>query len=240
MTGATWNFQLNQLPQVPAVLRPFFRTWLRRVSKRYLETLLISLLLIRKNDRAKGQINKECFNPIMIILVAVLVTAIIRICDSIVKELVHSFAPTFRPPDVGGDACPFFGCVLLFMASFWAAFSFLLQPGAMPKVSCSRRALLKLPVLAMLRRLRSRYGAKPCHDFVGRGALVEALDPGPPPGTGSTRKQRQFERVNICTSLAQSSEPAGSDMAIHMTDREDRLVRWLSQVPTIRVKSTKP
>jgi type IV pilus assembly protein PilC len=195
-----------------------------------LETLLDRLATYQEKTIAlKGKIKKAMFYPIMIILVAILVTAVIMIF------VIPSFKSVFT--SFGADLpAPTLMVIAMsdFMVAYWyvvfgIAFGgvyFLLQAWRRsPKVKAAvDRALLKLPVLGEMLQKASiaRWSRTLATTFAAGVPLVEALDSvGPAAGNWvykEATKQVQNE-VNIGTSLAQSMQNTGvfPNMAIQMT-----------------------
>jgi len=195
-----------------------------------LETLLDRLATYQEKTIAlKGKIKKAMFYPIMIILVAVLVTAIIMIF------VIPSFKSVFT--SFGADLpAPTLMVIAMsdFMVAYWyivfgIAFGsvyFLLQAWRRsPKVKAAvDRALLKLPVLGEMLQKASiaRWSRTLATTFAAGVPLVEALDSvGPAAGNWVYKEAtRQVQNeVNIGTSLAQSMQNTGvfPNMAIQMT-----------------------
>ena len=195
-----------------------------------LETLLDRLATYQEKTIAlKGKIKKAMFYPIMIILVAILVTAVIMIF------VIPSFKSVFT--SFGADLpAPTLMVIAMsdFMVAYWyvvfgIAFGgvyFLLQAWRRsPKVKAAvDRALLKLPVLGEMLQKASiaRWSRTLATTFAAGVPLVEALDSvGPAAGNWvykEATKQVQNE-VNVGTSLAQSMQNTGvfPNMAIQMT-----------------------
>ncbi|MGZ9075800.1 MAG: type II secretion system F family protein, partial [Burkholderiaceae bacterium] len=195
-----------------------------------LETLLDRLATYQEKTIAlKGKIKKAMFYPIMIILVAVLVTAIIMIF------VIPSFKSVFT--SFGADLpAPTLMVIAMsdFLVAYWYVIAgvvfgglyFLLQAWRRsPKVKAAvDRALLKLPVLGEMLEKASiaRWSRTLATTFAAGVPLVEALDSvGPAAGNWvykEATKQVQNE-VNIGTSLAQSMQNTGvfPNMAIQMT-----------------------
>src|SRR5918993_68186 len=195
-----------------------------------LETLLDRLATYQEKTIAlKGKIKKAMFYPIMIILVAILVTAVIMIF------VIPSFKSVFT--SFGADLpAPTLMVIAMsdFMVAYWyvvlgiafGSFYFLLQAWRRsPKVKAAvDRALLKLPVLGEMLQKASiaRWSRTLATTFAAGVPLVEALDSvGPAAGNWvykEATKQVQNE-VNIGTSLAQSMQNTGvfPNMAIQMT-----------------------
>jgi type IV pilus assembly protein PilC len=195
-----------------------------------LETLLDRLAMYQEKTIAlKGKIKKALFYPVMIILVAILVTAVIMIF------VIPSFKSVFT--SFGADL-PAPTLVVIAMSDFFVAYwyivfgllfggiYFLVQAWKRsPKVqSTIDRLALKLPVLGeMLQKAAiARWSRTLATTFAAGVPLVEALDSvGPSAGNAvykEATKQVQTE-VNIGTSLAQSMQNTGvfPNMAIQMT-----------------------
>ena len=195
-----------------------------------LETLLDRLAMYQEKTIAlKGKIKKALFYPVMIILVAILVTAIIMIF------VIPSFKSVFT--SFGADL-PAPTLVVIAMSDFFVAYwyivfgllfggiYFLVQAwkrSAKVQATIDRMAL-KLPVLGeMLQKAAiARWSRTLATTFAAGVPLVEALDSvGPSAGNAvykEATKQVQTE-VNIGTSLAQSMQNTGvfPNMAIQMT-----------------------
>jgi type IV pilus assembly protein PilC len=195
-----------------------------------LETLLDRLAMYQEKTIAlKGKIKKALFYPVMIILVAILVTAVIMIF------VIPSFKSVFT--SFGADL-PAPTLVVIAMSDFFVAYwyivfgllfggiYFLVQAWKRsPKVQATiDRLALKLPVLGeMLQKAAiARWSRTLATTFAAGVPLVEALDSvGPSAGNAvykEATKQVQTE-VNIGTSLAQSMQNTGvfPNMAIQMT-----------------------
>jgi type IV pilus assembly protein PilC len=195
-----------------------------------LETLLDRLAMYQEKTIAlKGKIKKALFYPVMIILVAILVTAVIMIF------VIPSFKSVFT--SFGADL-PAPTLVVIAMSDFFVAYwyivfgllfggiYFLVQAWKRsPKVQAIiDRLALKLPVLGeMLQKAAiARWSRTLATTFAAGVPLVEALDSvGPSAGNAvykEATKQVQAE-VNIGTSLAQSMQNTGvfPNMAIQMT-----------------------
>ena len=195
-----------------------------------LETLLDRLATYQEKTIAlKGKIKKAMFYPVMIILVAILVTAVIMIF------VIPSFKSVFT--SFGADLpAPTLMVIAMsdFMVAYWyvvcgivfGGVYFLLQAWRRsPKVKAAvDRALLKLPVLGEMLQKASiaRWSRTLATTFAAGVPLVEALDSvGPAAGNWvykEATKQVQNE-VNVGTSLAQSMQNTGvfPNMAIQMT-----------------------
>ena len=186
-----------------------------------LETLLDRLATYQEKTIAlKGKIKKAMFYPIMIILVAILVTAVIMIF------VIPSFKSVFT--SFGADLpAPTLMVIAMsdFMVAYWyvvcgiafGGFYFLLQ-------AWRRSPKVKLPVLGEMLQKASiaRWSRTLATTFAAGVPLVEALDSvGPAAGNWvykEATKQVQNE-VNVGTSLAQSMQNTGvfPNMAIQMT-----------------------
>jgi type IV pilus assembly protein PilC len=195
-----------------------------------LETLLDRLATYQEKTIAlKGKIKKALFYPVMIILVAMLVTAVIMIF------VIPSFKSVFT--SFGADL-PAPTLMVIAMSDFFVAYwyivfgilfggvYFLLQAWRRsPKVQATiDRLLLKIPVLGEMLQKASiaRWSRTLATTFAAGVPLVEALDSvGPAAGNAvykEATKQVQTE-VNIGTSLAQSMQNTGvfPSMAVQMT-----------------------
>jgi type IV pilus assembly protein PilC len=195
-----------------------------------LETLLDRLATYQEKTIAlKGKIKKALFYPVMIILVAILVTAVIMIF------VIPSFKSVFT--SFGADL-PAPTLVVIAMSDFFVAYwyivfgimfggvYFLLQAWRRsPKVQATvDRLMLKIPVLGEMLQKASiaRWSRTLATTFAAGVPLVEALDSvGPAAGNAvykEATKQVQTE-VNIGTSLAQSMQNTGvfPAMAVQMT-----------------------
>ncbi|MGB2818841.1 MAG: type II secretion system F family protein [Burkholderiaceae bacterium] len=195
-----------------------------------LETLLDRLAMYQEKTIAlKGKIKKALFYPVMIILVAILVTAVIMIF------VIPSFKSVFT--SFGADL-PAPTLVVIAMSDFFVAYwyivfgllfggiYFLVQAWKRsPKVqSTIDRLALKLPVLGeMLQKAAiARWSRTLATTFAAGVPLVEALDSVGPSAGNAVYKEatRQVQtEVNIGTSLAQSMQNTGvfPNMAIQMT-----------------------
>ncbi len=195
-----------------------------------LETLLDRLATYKEKTLAlKGKIKKALFYPVMVILVAVLITAIIM------YFVIPSFKQVFT--SFGADL-PYPTLVVIAMSDFvvgnwyWMLFGSL---GALyfayqawrRSPSFQRlvdRYLLKIPVVGeMLQKAAvARWARTLSTTFAAGVPLVEALDSvGPASGNAvykDATKQVQSE-VNVGTSLAQSMQGTGvfPTMAVQMT-----------------------
>jgi type IV pilus assembly protein PilC len=195
-----------------------------------LETLLDRLATYQEKTIAlKGKIKKALFYPVMIILVAMLVTAVIMIfVIPSFKSVFTSFGADLPAPTLMVIAVSDF-----FVAYWYIVFGllfggvyFLLQAWRRsPKVQATiDRLLLKIPVLGEMLQKASiaRWSRTLATTFAAGVPLVEALDSvGPASGNAvykEATKQVQTE-VNIGTSLAQSMQNTGvfPSMAVQMT-----------------------
>src|SRR5512136_1741091 len=186
----------------------------------YFDPLLDRLALYQEKTIAlKGKIKKALFYPTMIILVAVLVTAVIMIfVIPSFKSVFTSFGADLRAPTL----------VVIAMSDFFVAYwyivfgvlfggiYFLIQAWKRsPKIQATiDRLALKLPVLGeMLQKAAiARWSRTLATTFAAGVPLVEALDSvGPSAGNAvykEATKQVQTE-VNVGTSLAQSMQNTG-------------------------------
>jgi type IV pilus assembly protein PilC len=195
-----------------------------------LETLLDRLATYKEKTLAlKGKIKKALFYPVMIILVAILITAIIM------YFVIPSFKQVFT--SFGADL-PYPTLVVIAMSDFvvdhwyWLLFGSL---GAMyfgyqawkRSPSFQRlvdRYMLRIPVIGELLQKASvaRWSRTLSTTFAAGVPLVDALDSvGPASGNAvykDATKQIQAE-VNVGTSLAQSMQNSGvfPNMAVQMT-----------------------
>jgi type IV pilus assembly protein PilC len=195
-----------------------------------LETLLDRLAMYQEKTIAlKGKIKKALFYPVMIILVAILVTAVIMIF------VIPSFKSVFT--SFGADL-PAPTLIVIAMSDFFVAYwyivfgilfggiYFLVQAWRRsPKVqNVIDRMLLKLPVLGEMLQKASiaRWSRTLATTFAAGVPLVEALDSvGPASGNAvykEATKSVQTE-VNVGTSLAQAMQNTGvfPNMAVQMT-----------------------
>lgn len=195
-----------------------------------LETLLDRLATYKEKTLAlKGKIKKAMFYPLMIILVAILITSIIMIW------VIPSFKTVFT--NFGADL-PAPTLAVIAMSDFFVAYWYVLLFGSVgiiyfliqawkrsPKVQMLiDRLLLKPPVIGELMQKASvaRWSRTLATTFAAGVPLVEALDSvGPASGNAiykEATKQIQSE-VNIGTSLAQAMQNSGvfPNMAVQMT-----------------------
>ncbi len=195
-----------------------------------LETLLDRLATYKEKTLAlKGKIKKAMFYPLMIILVAILITSIIMIF------VVPSFKSVFT--SFGADL-PAPTLMVIAMSDFFVEYWYVLLFGLVgsiyfliqawkrsPKVQMAiDRLILKPPVIGELMQKASiaRWSRTLSTTFAAGVPLVEALDSvGPAAGNAvykEATKQIQSE-VNIGTSLAQAMQNSGvfPNMAVQMT-----------------------
>jgi type IV pilus assembly protein PilC len=195
-----------------------------------LETLLDRLATYKEKTLAlKGKIKKAMFYPLMIILVAILITSIIMIF------VIPSFKSVFT--SFGADL-PAPTLMVIAMSDFFVEYWYVLLFGLVgsiyfliqawkrsPKVQMAiDRLILKPPVIGELMQKASiaRWSRTLATTFAAGVPLVEALDSvGPAAGNAvykEATKQIQGE-VNIGTSLAQAMQNSGvfPNMAVQMT-----------------------
>jgi type IV pilus assembly protein PilC len=195
-----------------------------------LETLLDRLATYKEKTLAlKGKIKKALFYPVMIIVVAVLITAIIM------YFVIPSFKQVFS--SFGADL-PLPTLVVIWMSDFvvanwyWMLFgslgaAYFAFQGWRRSPSFQRlvdRYLLKVPVVGEMLQKASvaRWARTLATTFAAGVPLVDALDSvGPASGNAvykDATRQVQAE-VNVGTSLAQSMQNTGvfPSMAVQMT-----------------------
>jgi type IV pilus assembly protein PilC len=195
-----------------------------------LETLLERLASYQEKTIAiKGKIKKALFYPIMILLVATVVVAIIMIF------VIPAFKGVFSS---FGAALPMPTLVVIAMSDFFTAYWHLLLVGLVgtgyfvfqswrrsPRFQFAvDRLLLKLPLIGPLvqKATLARWSRTLATTFSAGVPLVEALDAvGPASGNAVYReatKQVQAE-VNVGTTLAQAMQNASvfPNMAVQMT-----------------------
>ncbi len=195
-----------------------------------LETLLDRLATYKEKTLAlKGKIKKALFYPVMIILVAILITAIIM------YFVIPSFKSVFS--SFGADL-PYPTLVVIAMSDFVVAHWYWMLFGSIGAVyfgyqswrrspSFQRlvdRYMLKIPVIGELLQKASvaRWSRTLSTTFAAGVPLVDALDSvGPASGNAvykDATRQVQSE-VNVGTSLAQAMQNAGvfPNMAVQMT-----------------------
>ncbi|MCS6944298.1 MAG: type II secretion system F family protein [Sutterellaceae bacterium] len=195
-----------------------------------LETLLDRLATYKEKTLAlKGKIKKAMFYPLMIILVAVLITAVIMIW------VIPSFKAVFT--SFGADL-PAPTLMVIAMSDFFVAYWYVLLFGAVGSVyfliqawkrsphvqRLVDRLLLKPPVIGdlMKKAAVARWSRTLSTTFAAGVPLVDALDSvGPASGNAiykDATKQIQSE-VNIGVSLAQAMQNSGvfPSMAVQMT-----------------------
>lgn len=195
-----------------------------------LETLLDRLATYKEKTLAlKGKIKKALFYPTMIILVAILITAIIMIfVIPSFKNVFTSFGADLPvPTQIVIQTSDFFVAwwhILLF--GIGGFFYFILQAWKRsPKIQMMvDRALLKPPVIGdlMVKASVARWSRTLATTFAAGVPLVEALDSvGPASGNAvfkEATKQIQSE-VNMGTGLALAMQNSGvfPNMAVQMT-----------------------
>jgi len=195
-----------------------------------LETLLDRLATYKEKTLAlKGKIKKALFYPVMVILVAILITAIIM------YFVIPSFKQVFS--SFGADL-PYPTLVVIAMSDFVVANWYWLLFGSLGAVYFGYQAwrrspsfqrlvdryMLKIPVIGELLQKASvaRWARTLSTTFAAGVPLVDALDSvGPASGNAvykDATKQVQAE-VNVGTSLAQSMQNTGvfPSMAVQMT-----------------------
>ncbi len=195
-----------------------------------LETLLDRLATYKEKTLAlKGKIKKALFYPVMVILVAILITAIIM------YFVIPSFKQVFS--SFGADL-PYPTLVVIAMSDFIVANWYWMLFGSLGagyfgfqawrrSPSFQRlvdRYMLKIPVIGELLQKASvaRWSRTLSTTFAAGVPLVDALDSvGPASGNAvykDATKQVQAE-VNVGTSLAQSMQNTGvfPNMAVQMT-----------------------
>jgi type IV pilus assembly protein PilC len=195
-----------------------------------LETLLDRLAMYQEKTIAlKGKIKKALFYPVMIILVAILVTSVIMIF------VIPSFKSVFT--SFGADL-PAPTLLVIAMSDFFVAYWYivfgLLFGGIYFLVQAWKRSpaiqatidrlVLKLPVLGEMLQKASiaRWSRTLATTFAAGVPLVEALDSVGPASGNAVYKEatRQVQsEVNVGTSLAQSMQNTGvfPNMAVQMT-----------------------
>jgi type IV pilus assembly protein PilC len=195
-----------------------------------LETLLDRLATYKEKTLAlKGKIKKALFYPAMIILVAILITAIIMIfVIPSFKGVFTSFGADLPAPTLLVIAMSdfFVGWWHVMLFGFAGFVYFMIQAWKRsPKVQMLvDRTLLKPPVIGdlMLKASVARWSRTLATTFAAGVPLVEALDSvGPASGNAvykEATKQIQSE-VNIGTSLALAMQNSGvfPNMAVQMT-----------------------
>jgi type IV pilus assembly protein PilC len=195
-----------------------------------LETLLDRLAMYQEKTIAlKGKIKKALFYPVMIILVAVLVTSIIMIF------VIPSFKTVFT--SFGADLpAPTLVVIAMsdFLVKYWYIVFGILFGGIYFLVQAWRRSakvqatidrlVLKLPVLGEMLQKASiaRWSRTLATTFAAGVPLVEALDSVGPASGNSVYKEATKSiqtEVNVGTSLAQSMQNTGvfPNMAVQMT-----------------------
>ncbi len=195
-----------------------------------LETLLDRLATYQEKTIAiKGKIKKALFYPIMIVFVAILVTAIIMVfVIPAFKQVFTSFGADLPAPTLIviaiSDFTLKFWYILLFVPL--AAGYFLYQSWRRsPKVQIAvDRMMLKPPVIGPLlqKAAIARWTRTLSTTFAAGVPLVEALDSVGPAAGNAVYKEatRQIQgEVNIGTTLAQAMQNSGvfPTMAVQMT-----------------------
>jgi type IV pilus assembly protein PilC len=195
-----------------------------------LETLLDRLATYQEKTIAlKGKIKKALFYPVMIIFVAILVTAIIMIF------VIPSFKSVFT--SFGADL-PTPTLVVIAMSDFFVEYWYILLGivggggyflfqawRRSPKVQAAvDRAMLKLPVIGELLQKASiaRWSRTLATTFAAGVPLVEALDSVGPASGNAVFKDATREvqnEVNVGISLAQAMQNSNvfPPMAVQMT-----------------------
>jgi type IV pilus assembly protein PilC len=195
-----------------------------------LETLLDRLAQYKEKTLAlKGKIKKAMFYPLMIMLVAVLITAVIMVfVIPSFKSVFTNFGADLPAPTLAVIAMSDFTVKYWYILLFGTGGTvyFLIQAWKRsPKVQMMMdRLILKPPVLGelIMKASVARWSRTLATTFAAGVPLVEALDSvGPAAGNAVYReatKQVQTE-VNIGTSLAQSMQNTGvfPNMAVQMT-----------------------
>jgi len=195
-----------------------------------LETLLDRLATYKEKTLAlKGKIKKALFYPVMIILVAILITAIIM------YFVIPSFKQVFT--SFGADL-PYPTLVVIAMSDFVVANWYWMLFGSLGALYFGYQAwrrspsfqrlvdryMLRIPVIGELlqKAAVARWARTLSTTFAAGVPLVDALDSvGPASGNAvykDATKQIQSE-VNVGTSLAQSMQNSGvfPNMAVQMT-----------------------
>lgn len=195
-----------------------------------LETLLDRLATYQEKTIAiKGKIKKALFYPVMIILVAVLVTAIIMVF------VIPQFETVFT--SFGADL-PLPTIIVIKMSHFFVSYWYIMLFGAggafyflyhswrrSAKVQMTvDRIMLKPPVIGPLlqKAAIARWTRTLSTTFAAGVPLVEALDSVGPAAGNAVYKEatRQIQsEVNVGTTLAQAMQNCGAfpNMAVQMT-----------------------
>jgi type IV pilus assembly protein PilC len=195
-----------------------------------LETLLDRLATYQEKTIAiKGKIKKALFYPIMIIFVAILVTAIIMVfVIPSFKQVFSSFGADLPAPTLIVIAISDFTIkywyILLFVPMA-AAYFFYQSWRRSPNVQIAvDRILLKPPVIGPLlqKAAIARWTRTLSTTFAAGVPLVEALDSVGPAAGNAVYKEatRQIQgEVNVGTTLAQAMQNSGvfPNMAVQMT-----------------------
>jgi type IV pilus assembly protein PilC len=195
-----------------------------------LETLLDRLATYQEKTIAlKGKIKKALFYPTMVILVAVLVTAIIMIfVIPAFKQVFSSFGADLPGPTLAVIAISDFFVAYWYILLFGTLgfFYFLYQSWKRsPRVQyLVDKTMLRIPVIGelLMKASVARWTRTLATTFAAGVPLVEALDSvGPASGNAIFREATKHiqTEVNIGTSLAQSMQNSGvfPSMAVQMT-----------------------
>lgn len=195
-----------------------------------LETLLDRLATYQEKTLAiKGKIKKALFYPVMIILVAVLVTAIIMVfVIPAFKQVFTSFGADLPTPTLIviaiSDVFVKYWYLMLF-GSLGAGYFMYQSWRRSPKVQIAvDRIMLKPPVIGPLlqKAAIARWTRTLSTTFAAGVPLVEALDSVGPAAGNAVYKEatRQIQsEVNVGTTLAQAMQNSGvfPNMAVQMT-----------------------
>jgi len=195
-----------------------------------LETLLDRLATYQEKTIAiKGKIKKALFYPIMIVFVAILVTAIIMIfVIPSFKQVFSSFGADLPLPTLiviaMSDFCLAYWYVVL-LGTFGSGYFLYQSWRRSPKVQIAvDRIMLKPPVIGPLlqKAAIARWTRTLATTFAAGVPLVEALDSVGPAAGNAVYKEatRQIQNeVNIGTTLAQAMQNSGvfPNMAVQMT-----------------------
>jgi type IV pilus assembly protein PilC len=195
-----------------------------------LDTLLDRLATYQEKTIAiKGKIKKALFYPAMIMLVAILVTAIIMIfVIPAFKDVFKNFGADLPLPTLiviaMSDFCLAYWWVLLF-GTFGAGYFLYQSWRRSPKVQVAvDRFMLKPPVIgALLQKAAiARWTRTLSTTFAAGVPLIEALDSVGPAAGNAVYKEatRQIQsEVSIGTTLAQAMQNSGvfPNMAVQMT-----------------------
>ncbi len=195
-----------------------------------LETLLDRLATYQEKTIAiKGKIKKALFYPMMIIFVAILVTAIIMVfVIPSFKQVFTSFGADLPTPTLiviaMSDFCLAYWWLLLFGTLGTAYFGYQSWKRS-PKVQIAvDRLMLRPPVIGPLlqKAAIARWTRTLSTTFAAGVPLVEALDSVGPAAGNAVYKEatRQIQNeVNVGTTLAQAMQNSGvfPNMAVQMT-----------------------